>query len=97
MKKENFDNLLQSVREMQAVRAGKLKPARVTRLTPEHPRAVRSRLGMTQAEFATMLGVPVGTLRNWEQGHREPAGAAKALLRVAAKYPGMVRRALAAA
>ena len=97
MKKDNFDKLLQSVHEMQAIRAGKLKPARVIKLTPDHPRAVRSSLGMTQEEFARMLGVPVGTLRNWEQGHREPAGAAKALLRVAAKHPSMVRRALAAA
>ena len=82
---------------MKAIRAGTLKPARVTKLTPDHPRAVRSRLGMTQEDFAAMLGVPVGTLRNWEQGIREPVGASKALLRVAAKHPRMVRAALAAA
>jgi putative transcriptional regulator len=97
MKKALFDELLKGVREMQAIRAGKLKPARVTKLTPDHPRAVRSQLGMTQEQFADLLGVPVGTLRNWEQGIREPGGAAKALLRVAAKHPKAVLDALAAA
>lgn len=97
MKKAQFDELLQSVREMQAIRAGTMKPARVTKLTLEHPRIVRARLGMTQEEFSKMLGVPLGTLRNWEQGTREPVGAAKALLRVAAKHPDIVRRTLAAA
>lgn len=97
MKKKLFAQLLESGRQMKAIREGKLKPARVTRLTPDHPRAVRSRLGMTQEEFARMLGVPLGTLRNWEQNIREPVGAAKALLRVAAKHPNIVRRTLAAA
>lgn len=81
---------------MKAIREGRMKPARVTKLTPDHPRVVRSRLGMTQEEFAEMLGVPVGTLRNWEQGIREPVGAAKTLLRIAAKHPKIVRDALAA-
>jgi putative transcriptional regulator len=96
MKKTDFDKLARSVREMKAISAGTLKPARLTKLTPDHPRAVRSRLNLTQEEFAKMLGVPLGTLRNWEQGIREPAGAAKALLRIAAKHPGIVRDALAA-
>lgn len=96
MKKELFDQLLESGRQMKAIREGRMKPARVTKLTPDHPRVVRSRLGMTQEEFAEMLGVPVGTLRNWEQGIREPVGAAKTLLRIAAKHPKIVRDALAA-
>jgi putative transcriptional regulator len=52
---------------------------------------------MTQEEFSRMLGVPLSTLRNWEHGTRQPVGAAKALLRVAAKHPNLVRRTLAAA
>lgn len=96
MKKDHFDQLLSSVRDMKAIRAGTLKPARVTKLTPDHPLAVRTRLGMTQEEFSAMLGVPVGTLRGWEYNRRKPVGAAKALLRVAAKHPKMVRAALAA-
>lgn len=97
MKKALFEDLLKGVSEMQAIRAGKMKPARVTKLTPEHPRVVRTQLGMTQEQFADMLGVPVGTLRNWEQGIRQPVGAAKTLLRVAAKNPKAVLDALAAA
>jgi putative transcriptional regulator len=97
MKKALFAQLLESGRQMKAIREGRMKPARVTKLTPEHPRVVRTQLGMTQDQFAAMLGVPVGTLRNWEQGIREPVGAAKTLLRVAAKHPKAVLDALAAA
>ena len=97
MKKHRFNELVQSVQDMQAIRAGKMKPARVTKLTPDHPLAVRTRLGMTQEQFSEMLGVPLGTLRGWEYNRRKPGGAAKALLRVAAKHPTIVRAALAAA
>jgi len=55
-------------------------------LTKEDPAAVRTRLGKTQEEIADIRGVPLVTLRNWEQGHREPTGPAKALLIVAAKF-----------
>lgn len=54
----------------------------------------RIKLGMSQPEFAEMLGVPVRTLQDWEQGRRQPSGAAKALLKVAAKAPKTVRDAL---
>ena len=92
-----FNKLTSSVRQMNAIRAGKLPPARIAKLTPDHPAAVRSRLGMTQSAFAVMIGVPLGTLRNWEQGHRQPTGPAKALLCVAAKYPKQIAAALAPA
>jgi transcriptional regulator with XRE-family HTH domain len=58
---------------------------------------VRTRLGKTQEEFADMIGVPLGTLRNWEQRHREPTGPAKALLIAAAKYPEEIADALGGA
>ncbi|HTZ21003.1 MAG TPA: helix-turn-helix domain-containing protein [Opitutaceae bacterium] len=92
-----FNKLTNSVRQMNAIRAGKLQPARTGKLTPDHPAAVRSRLGMTQSAFAVMIGVPLGTLRNWEQGHRQPTGPAKALLCFAAKYPKQAAAALAPA
>jgi putative transcriptional regulator len=97
MKKALFNELLAGVREMQGIRRGKLKATCVTKLTPDHPRAVRVQLGMTQEQFAKLLGVPIGTLRNWEQGIRQPAGAAKTLLRVAARNPQAVLDALKAA
>ena len=49
------------------------------------PRVLRKHLGMTQAEFARALRIPLSTLRNWEQGRRTPDGPALALLRVAAR------------
>ena len=97
MKPEAFEQLTASVQQMKAIRAGNLRPARVTQLSPDHPRAVRVRLKLTQEAFSDLLGVPLGTLRNWEQGHRSPGGAARALLRIAAKHPALVRKALAAA
>ncbi len=60
-------------------------------------RAVRKRLGLSQAEFAARLHVPVGTLRDWEQNRRQPDAPALAYLRVIAREPDMVARARAAA
>jgi len=52
-----------------------------------YARRVRRRTGLTQADFASRLGVPVDTVRNWEQGKRLPAGPSKALLRILDKAP----------
>jgi putative transcriptional regulator len=48
---------------------------------------IRERTGLSQAKFATLLGVSVRTLQDWEQGRRAPSGAARTLLMVAAKNP----------
>jgi putative transcriptional regulator len=58
-------------------------------------RALRRRARLTQHEFAAKLGVPVETIRNWEQGKRAPRGPARALLAVIAHAPEMVFAALA--
>ena len=50
---------------------------------------------MTQVEFANALGISVHTLRNWEQSRRQPEGPALALLRIAARHPGVLRENLA--
>ena len=49
--------------------------------------AIRERTGLSQAKFASLLGVSVRTLQEWEQGRRAPSGAARTLLMVAAKNP----------
>lgn len=59
-------------------------------------RTVRMRLGLSQAEFARRFRVPVGTLRDWEQNRRQPDATALAYLRVIAREPEAVLRALAA-
>jgi putative transcriptional regulator len=53
-------------------------------------RAVREQLGLTQTQFAALIGISPRTLQNWEQGHRHPEGTARALPRVAQCHPQMV-------
>jgi putative transcriptional regulator len=48
---------------------------------------VRMKSGLSQAEFAAALGVSKRTLEQWEQGRREPSGAAKQLLKIAERHP----------
>ena len=57
--------------------------------------AARKASGVSQKKFARMLGVSVRTLQDWEQGRREPSGAAKTLLRVAREHPSVLREAAA--
>jgi putative transcriptional regulator len=65
--------------------------------TAPEVRDLRRRVQLTQLEFADRLGVPVETIRNWEQGKRSPRGPARALLAVIAHAPEMVFAALAKA
>lgn len=50
-------------------------------------RRIRKRLALTQEEFSRRIDVPLDTIRNWEQGKRQPAGPARALLRILARNP----------
>jgi putative transcriptional regulator len=60
-----------------------------------YARDVRGRTGLTQAAFAAQIGVPVETVRNWEQGKRSPRGPARALLKVIDGAPTAVFAVLA--
>ena len=59
--------------------------------------ALRRFVGLTQARFAEAMGISVHTLRNWEQGRRQPEGPAIALLRIAARHPRIIRENLRSA
>jgi putative transcriptional regulator len=83
------EELLQAVREIKAGKTGRVFDVEVTEAMQ-----ARLKLEMSQSEFAEMLGVSIRTLQDWEQGRREPSGAAKALLKIATMSPGVVRRAL---
>ena len=94
MDKHHFNKLVQSVKEMKLILKGKLKPARVTKFDPISIKAIRQKLHQSQTEFAYMIGVSPSTLRNWEQGVRQPEGPAQALLKVAQENPKAVYNAL---
>ena len=94
MKNENFEKLVASIREAGEIKAGRRPASRVHAVRPPDIKAVRRRLGVSQGQFAAMIGVSPRTLQNWEQGRREPEGPAKALLRVAAHNPRAVLQAL---
>ena len=76
------------------MRVEKAPPPVPLEATHTDVRAIRYKLKQSQAEFATMLGVSVATLQGWEDGRHQPDGPAQALLRVAAKNPKMVAKAL---
>ena len=97
MKKQLFDELIESIRQAGKIRRGEAGPSRKFVFEPEAVRAIREKLKKSQSEFAQMIGVSVATLQNWEQGRREPEGPARALLVVAAKAPNVVAKALASA
>jgi putative transcriptional regulator len=59
-----------------------------------YTRRVRRNIGLSQVAFARCLGVPVNTVRNWEQGKRAPQGPARALLRIIDRAPEMALQAL---
>lgn len=96
MKQDAFEELVTSVRQAGRIRRGEAKPARRVSYEAADVKAIRAKLGQSQTEFASMIGVSVATLRNWEQGRRTPDGPALALLRVAAADPRAVARALRA-
>jgi putative transcriptional regulator len=56
--------------------------------------AIRHKTGLSQAAFASRIGVPVGTVRNWEQGHRFPQGPARVLLALLDRNPLIVEEIL---
>lgn len=53
--------------------------------------AIRGKTGLSQPTFARSIGVPLGTLKNWEQGRRRPRGPARVLLALIEKRPGIVQ------
>lgn len=84
---EQFQTDLQkSVREMKSGRA-----ARTTRVGPTAAALARAKVGLSQNAFAALLGVSTRTLQDWEQGRRQPTGAAQTLLRVAELHPEALR------
>jgi putative transcriptional regulator len=79
-------DLLTSVEQMRRGEA-----ARVTEVQLSSAAQARASVGLSQREFASLLGVSARTLQDWEQGRREPTGAAKTPLEVAVSHPEVLR------
>ena len=75
-------DLLQSVREM---KAGNF--ARTTQVSVTDALQARTRMELSQSQFAKLMGVSVRTLQEWEQGRKQPTGAARTLLKIAVRTP----------
>jgi len=90
MKEEMFKELLESVRQAGAIMRGEMEPSRVFVVEAPDVKAIRAKLGVSQDEFASLLGISVRTLENWEQKRRIPKGPARVLLEVAAAHPDAV-------
>jgi putative transcriptional regulator len=79
--------ILEGIRDIKAHKAGE-KVLRVHTLKePASPKAIRTRLKLSQAAFAGLMGVSLRTVQDWEQGRRKPSGPAIALLRIADQKP----------
>jgi len=76
--------ILEGIREIKRGEHGRV-------ITVPPVAAVRESTGLSQSQFAQLLGVSVRTLQEWEQGRRAPSGAARTLLRIAAKNPCALR------
>jgi putative transcriptional regulator len=91
------ERILKAAREALAIAEGKLREGFIVHEpTPVDVKALRARLKMSQDRFARAFGLPKRTVQDWEQGRRQPEGAARVLLKVIEREPDAVRRALAA-
>ena len=73
-----------------AILRGEAKPSRAFVVDGPNIKRIRANYRLSQGQFAALLGISVGTLRNWEQGRRTPEGPARVLLQVAARHPDAV-------
>lgn len=95
MNKRLFERLVASMEQHGAIARGERAPARQFHVNAVAVKQIRAITQLSQPKFARILDVDVGTLRNWEQGRRQPTGPAKALLRAIRNNPEAVLRALA--
>ena len=83
------NKLLKAVMEMKAGDA-----ARVTQFAPNEVACARIKTGLSQTQFAEALNISARTLQEWEQGRRQPSGAAKALIEIAFRHPEVIKEGL---
>lgn len=91
-----FDELMASVQEMDDIAKDKKSPSRRFEFPDPEVKAIRERMGVSQDKFAVILGVSKRTVENWEQGRRQPTGAARSLLKIFDADPQHALKALRA-
>jgi putative transcriptional regulator len=94
MNDEMFNDLLASIEEAGEIYRGQRNPSGHRVIEEPDVHVIREKYKMTQQEFASLLGISVGTLQGWEQGRRKPQGPAKVLLKVAEKRPEAILESL---
>jgi len=95
MNKKQFAELLTGVQQMgQHMSGKKVTGAKVTKIDDIKARKIRLAAGLSQTEFARLIGVPLKTLQNWEQNRTRPAGTARALLKIVQAIPKAAIKAL---
>jgi putative transcriptional regulator len=87
-------DLIQSAKEALSIARGEAKPARVYTFAGPDIAAIRKRLGLSQDKFAKRFGLSAATVRDWEQGRRQPDAPARVLLQVIDYAPETVERAV---
>ena len=89
-----FNSIKQGLDEALEFSKGKKSKAIVHEFSPLDVKNIRTKIGMSQNEFASAFGISVSTLRHWERGDRTPHGPALVLLNVVSKEPSAVLKAL---
>ena len=102
MNKKDFGELMESLRDGGEVLRGTKRASRSWSVErgnrvqiKDTVQTLRQEFGMSQSMFARFMGVSVNTLQNWEQGRRQPSGAARVLLTIASRQPVLFRETLA--
>lgn len=86
-KRDIGQEILEGIQEIKAFKAGRRALHSHTLQDPAPPQEIRTKLNLSQAAFAGLMGVSVRTIQDWEQGRRSPSGPAEALLRIADQKP----------
>lgn len=91
-KRNIADELLQAITDLKAGKRGASYPVRANAIVE-----ARLKCGLSQAQFAAALQISPRTLQQWEQGRRQPSGAAATLLKIVARHPEVLRELMASA
>ena len=87
-KRDVGQEILDSLKEIKAHKSGGRKKLVTRKLKDPSPaNVIREKLELSQDAFASLMGVSIRTVQDWEQGRRQPQGPAKSLLRVAEQHP----------